>query len=86
MLNCFSCDQLFVTLWSTAHQDPLSVGFSRQEHWSGLPCSPPQDLPIPGIKPRSPALQADSLPSEPPGKPLSCYTGLLFCLKKCIPQ
>ena len=53
MLNCFSCDQLFVTLWSTAHQDPLSVGFSRQEHWSGLPCSPPGDLPDPGIEPES---------------------------------
>ena len=53
MLNCFSCDQLFVTLWSTAHQDPLSMGFSRQEHWSGLPCSPPGDLPDPGIEPES---------------------------------
>ena len=45
-------------------------GFSRPEHWSGLPCHPPGDLSNPGIKPRSPALQADSLPSEPPGKPL----------------
>ena len=44
-------------------------GFSRQEHWSGLPCPPPGDLPNPGIKPRSPTLQTDSLPSEPPGKP-----------------
>ena len=44
-------------------------GFSRQEYWSGLPCSPPRDLPNPGIEPRSPTLQADSLPSEPPGKP-----------------
>ena len=42
-------------------------GFSRQEYWSGLPCPPPEDLPNPGIKSRSPALQADSLPSEPPG-------------------
>jgi len=48
-----------------AHQDPLSMEFSRQEYWSGLPCPPPGDLPNPGIKPRSPALQADSLPSEP---------------------
>ena len=44
-------------------------GFSRQEYWSGLPCPPPGDLPNPEIKPRSSALQADSLPSEPPGKP-----------------
>ena len=44
-------------------------GFSRQEYWSGLPCPPPGDLPNPGIKPRSPALQMDPLPSEPPGKP-----------------
>ena len=51
-------------------QAPLSVGFSRQEHWSGLPCPPPGDLPHPGIEPGSPALQADSLPSEPPGEPL----------------
>ena len=43
-------------------------GFSRQGYWSGLPCPPPGDLPNPGIEPRSPALQADSLPSELPGK------------------
>ena len=47
----------------------VAVPFSRQEYWSGLPCPPPGDLPNPGIKPRFPALQADSLPSEPPGKP-----------------
>ena len=61
VLNCFSCDQLFATLWTIAHQDPLSMGFSRQEHWSGLPCSPLGDLPDPGIKPESlmsPALAA----------------------------
>ena len=45
------------------------MGFSRQEYWSGLPCPPPGDLPNPRVKPRSPALQADSLPDEPPGKP-----------------
>ena len=48
---------------------PLSMGFSRQEYWSGLPFPSPGDLPDPGIKPRFPALQADTLPSEPPGKP-----------------
>ena len=53
-----------------SHQAPLSMGFLRQEYWSGLPWPPPGDLPNPGIKPRSPALQAgDSLPFEPPGKP-----------------
>ena len=59
-----SCDPMDWT-----RQAPLSVGFSRQEYWCGLPFPSPGDLPNPGIKPRSPALQADSLPSEPPGKP-----------------
>ena len=53
------------------HQTPLSTGFSRQKYWSGLPFPFPRDLPNPGIEPRSPTLQADSLPSEPPGKPVS---------------
>ena len=51
MLSRFSHVQLFVTLWAVAHQAPLSMGFSRQEYWSGLPCPPPGDLPSPGIKP-----------------------------------
>ena len=63
--------QLFVTPWTVAHQASLSMGFSRQEDWSGLPCPPPGDLPNPGIKLRSPALQVDSLPSEPPGMPIN---------------
>ena len=58
-----------MTPWTVAHQAPLSMGFSRQEYWSGLPFPPPEDLPDPGIKLRSSILQADSLPSEPPGKP-----------------
>ena len=58
--------QLFATLWTVAHQAPLSMGFSRQEYWSGLPFPSPGDLPDPGIEPRSPALQADALTSEPP--------------------
>ena len=57
-----------VSPWTVTHQAPLSMGFSRQKYWSGLPCPSPGDLPNPGIKPRSPSLQADSLPSEPPGK------------------
>ena len=53
MLSRFSCVQLFVTLWTVACQAPLSMVFSRQEHWSGLPCPPPGDLPDPGIEPVS---------------------------------
>ena len=49
----FSCVHLWVTLWTVTRQAPLSMGFSRQEYWSGLPCPPPGDLPNPGIKPRS---------------------------------
>ena len=60
--------QLFVISWTVAHQAPLSIGFSRQEHWSGLPFPSPGDLTDPGIEPMFPALQADSLPSVPPGK------------------
>ena len=56
-------------LWTVTHQAPLSMGFPRQESWSGLPCPFPGDLPNPGIKPRSLLLQADSLLSEPPQKP-----------------
>ena len=59
---------LFVTPWTIACQAPLSMGFSRHEYWSGLPFPPSGDLPSPGIEHRSPVLQADSLPSEPPGK------------------
>ena len=56
----------FVTPWTVAHQVPLSMGFSRQKYWSGLPCPSPGDLPDPEIEPGSLASQADSLPSEPP--------------------
>ena len=58
-----------MTPWTVAHQAPLSMKFSRQEYWSGLPCHSAWDLPNPGIKPGSPKLQANSLPPEPPGKP-----------------
>ena len=60
--------RLFVTPWMVAYQAPLSIGFSRQEYWSRLPFPSPGDLPKPGIEPRSPTLQVESLPSEPPGK------------------
>ena len=61
--------RLLATPWTAANQAPPFMGFSRQEYWSGLPFPSPEDLPNPGIKPRSPALQTDALPSEPPGKP-----------------
>ena len=61
--------RLFATPWTVAYQAPPSMGFSRQEYWSGLPFPSPRDLPNPGIKPRSPEFQADALTSEPPGKP-----------------
>ena len=60
-----------VTPWTVAHQAPLSVEFSRQEYWSGLPSPSPGDLPDLGVKPRSPALWANSLQSKPPGKPFT---------------
>ena len=69
MLSHFSHVRLFATLWIVVRQAPLSMGFSRQEYWSGLPFPSPGDLPNLGIEPRSPSLQADSLPSESPGKP-----------------
>ena len=60
--------RLFATPWTVAYYAPLSMGLSRQEYWSGLPFPSPEDLPDPGIKPSSPALQADTLPSEIPGR------------------
>ena len=69
IISCFSHVQFFETLRTVAHQAPLSMGFSRQEYWSGLPCPPPGDLPKLGIKPcLLHLLQVDFLPIEPPGK------------------
>ena len=73
VVSCFKCCrqyslsfiQLFSTPWTVAHQVPLSMGISRLEYWSGLPFSFPGDIPNPGIKSRSPALQADYFPFEP---------------------
>ena len=73
VLSRFSPVWLFATLWTVAHQAPLSMGFSRQEYWSGLPCPPPGVVPDPGIgsmSPVSPALQADSLPLSHWGSPM----------------
>ena len=65
MLNCI---RLFATLWTVTHHAPLSMGFTRQEYWSGLPCPPPGDLPDLGIKPMAlqpPALAGRSFTTEP---------------------
>ena len=67
------------TPWTVAYKAPLSMEFSRQEYWSGLPFPSPGDLPHPGIEPRSHALQADALSSEPPGKPLVGFLNMLSC-------
>ena len=66
------------TPWTVAHQAPLSMRFSRQEYCNGLPCAFPGDLPDPGIKPGSPALHADSLLSELPGKLFKVGRGELY--------
>ena len=80
--GAFVCVWLFTIPWTVAHQVPLSVEFSRQEYWSRLPFPSPGDLPDPGIKPRSPALQADSLPSEPLEKPLAIFNMCVY-KRKC---
>ena len=74
MLSCFSHVQLFVTLWTVAHHAPLSMGFSRQEYWSGLPCPPPRDLPDPGIESSSltsPALTGGFFTTSRLGSPIT---------------
>ena len=79
--NSFSCILLFVTPWTVAWQAPLFMGFSRQEYWSAEPFPSPGDLHDPGIKIQSPALQADFLPSELPGKPITIYKCMCVYLK-----
>ena len=70
VLSCFSRVQLFVTPWTVACQAPLSMGILQARILECIACPPPGGLPIPGIKPRSPALKADSLQSDAPRKPL----------------
>ena len=77
-----------MTPWTEDRQAPLSMGFSRQEYWSGLPFPSPGDLSDPGTEPVSPALQADTLRSEPPGKPhilikLCVHTRVYVCMLVC---
>ena len=69
-MKSLSSVRLFETPWTVAYQAPPSMEFSRQKYWSGLPFPSPGDFPNPGIEPGSPALQADALLSEPPGKHL----------------
>ena len=82
----------FVTLWTIVHQGSLSMGFSRPEHWSGLPCSPPGNLPHPGTEhasPVSPALQMASLPQSHQGSPIRacCWCSVTkSCLELCDPM
>ena len=78
-----SCPTL--TPWAVAHQALLSMGFPRQEYWSGLPSPTPGDVPNPELKPRSPAWQADSLPSEPLGKAMNTEVGSLSHLQGIFP-
>ena len=78
------CIQLSATLCPVARQAPLSLGFSRQQYWSGLPFPSPRDLPDPGFKPRSPALQVDSLPTAPPVKSGSIHTCLLLSPEQLV--
>ena len=83
LLNHFSHVWLFVTQWTVAHQAPLSMGFSRQEYWSGLPCRPPGDFPNPRMQPRSPASQADSLPLRHQGGPPTSPSSPQYLKKHC---
>ena len=77
-MNLLSRIRLFATLQTVAYQAPPSVGFSREEYWSGLPFISPKDLPDPGIEPRCPPLWADALPSEPPRKPVQFSSVKLY--------
>ena len=94
VLGCFSLVLLCATLWTVACQVSLSMGFSRQEYWSGLPCPPPGDLPNTGIKPRLLYLlhwQEGSLPLVPPRKPLplaaaAAAKSLQSCPTLCDPR
>ena len=84
VLNCFSYVQLSAAPWTVDHQAPLSVGFSRQECWSGLPCPPP-DLPDPGTEPMSavsPALQTDYFTAKPPVEPTDIHSSAVHSYQK----
>ena len=77
-VKSFSHVQLFVTPWTVTYQAPWSMRFSRQEYWSRLPFPSPGNLPDSGTEPRSPASQANALPSEPPGKLYICICVYIY--------
>ena len=77
----------FMTLWVAAHQAPLSMEFSKQDYWSGLPCPTPGDLPDPRIEPSLPVSQVDFLPIEPPESPYIClcvYVYIYIYIYGCV--
>ena len=78
--------RLFATPWTVAHQAPLPMGFPRQEYWSGFPFPSPGHLPDTGIKLGSSALEADSLPSEPPEKPVRILEWVAMSSSRGSPQ
>ena len=84
-VKLLSCVQLFATSWTVAYQAPPSMGFPRQEYWSGVPFPSPGDLSDPGIEPRSPTLQAEFLPAELRGKPKNTGVGNLSLLQGIFP-
>ena len=90
LLSHFSCVRLCVTLWTVARWTPLSMEFSRQEYWSGLPRPPPRDLPNPGIKPGPPALAGRFFIPEPPGQPrlllviYFIYSNMYYIIQLCF--
>ena len=83
--SCSVVSDSFATPWTVARQAPLSMEFPRQENWSRLPFPSPGDLPNPGVKPKSPALQVNSLLSDPPGKPTFTIVGSLYLLQGFFP-
>ena len=87
VLSCFSCVQPFVTHWTLVRQAPLSMGFSRQEYWSGLPFPTPGDLPYPGMEPcllRLQHWQSGSLPLAPSGKPMASVMQWIWTWANCF--
>ena len=88
VMNVFSHSVMpdSTTPWTVVRQAPLCMGIFQAEYWSGLPCSSSGDLPNPGIKLRSPALQVDSLPSEPPGKPKNTEVECRSLLQGILPS
>ena len=86
VVQLLSYVRLFVTPCAVACQVPLSIGFPRQEYWSGLPFPPPEDLPEPGIKSLSPASAGGFFTTEPPGKPWQIDRNLEFQMPPCLPH